>query len=92
MCCRGWLDSGLPRCISFGGGVVDLAVAGELLRVVQPAAVEAAIVASKDEASRRDHALEALERDLQAARYAASRAQKQYDATDPENRLVLIRK
>jgi len=88
MCCRGWLDNGLPRCISFGGGVVDVAVAGELLRVVQPAAVEAAIVASKDEANRRDQALEALERDLQAARYAASRAQRQYDATDPENRLV----
>ena len=30
----------------------------------------------------------ALERDLQAARYAASRAQRQYDAADPENRLV----
>jgi DNA invertase Pin-like site-specific DNA recombinase len=88
MCCRGWLDHGLPRCIAFGGGVVDQAVARELLRVVQPAAVEAAILASKDEARKRDHALETLERDLQAARYAASRAQKQYDATDPENRLV----
>ena len=30
----------------------------------------------------------ALERDLQAARYAAQRAQRQYDAADPENRLV----
>jgi hypothetical protein len=30
----------------------------------------------------------ALQRDLEAARYAAQRAQRQYDATDPENRLV----
>lgn len=30
----------------------------------------------------------ALERDLEAARYAASPAQRQYDAADPENRLV----
>jgi len=30
----------------------------------------------------------ALERDLQAARYAANRAQRQYDASDRENRLV----
>lgn len=88
MCCRGWLDNGLPRCISFGGSVVDLAVASELLRVVQPAAVEAAMAANKDEACKRDQALEALDRDLQAARYAASRAQRQYDAIDPENRLV----
>ncbi len=32
--------------------------------------------------------LEALGRDLEAARYAAKRAWKQYDASDPENRLV----
>jgi hypothetical protein len=32
--------------------------------------------------------LEALRRDLEAARYAARRAQRQYDGTDPENRLV----
>jgi len=89
MCCRGWLDNGLPRCISFGGVVVDEAVARELLLVVRPAAVEAAILASKDEASKRDQVLEALERDLQAARYVAARAHKQYDATDPENRLVV---
>lgn len=30
----------------------------------------------------------ALDRDLEAARYAAQRAQRQYDAADPENRLV----
>jgi hypothetical protein len=29
-----------------------------------------------------------LQRDLQAARYLAQRAQRQYDAADPENRLV----
>jgi hypothetical protein len=32
--------------------------------------------------------LAALQRDLQAARYQAQRAQKQYDTADPENRLV----
>jgi hypothetical protein len=32
--------------------------------------------------------LEAWGRDLEAARYGAQRAQKQYDAADPENRLV----
>jgi uncharacterized lipoprotein YajG len=56
----------------------------------QTAAVEAAILASNDEARKRDQVLEALERDLQAARYVASRAHKQYDAIDPENRLVAL--
>src|SRR5262245_45889804 len=37
---------------------------------------------------RRNAAVEALEDDLKAARYAAQRAQRQYDAADPENRLV----
>src|SRR6202011_1552445 len=55
---------------------------------VQPAAVEAVVLASEEEARKRDDVLEALRRDLEAARYAAGRAQKQYDAADPENRLV----
>jgi len=87
-CQRAWLDKGQPRCISFGGERVDAAVAAEVLRVVQPAAVEAAIVAYRDEAQKQDEVRGALERDLEAARYAAQRAQRQYDAADPENRLV----
>ena len=87
-CRRGWLDNGEPRCIGFGGMPVDEALAQEVLRVVQPAAVEAAILASEEAARKQDEVLEALGRDLEAARYAAQRAQKQYDAADPENRLV----
>src|SRR3989442_15959143 len=60
----------------------------EVLRVVQPAAVDAAVVASEGAARQRDEVLDAWKRELEAARYAARRAQKQYDATDPENRLV----
>ena len=44
-CRRGWLDNGEPRCIGFGGSPVDEAIAREILRVVQPAAIEAAMVA-----------------------------------------------
>jgi DNA invertase Pin-like site-specific DNA recombinase len=87
-CHRGELDNGEPRCISFGGLLVDAAMTKEVLRVVQPAAVDAAIVASEGAARQQDDVLAAWTRDLEAARYAAQRAQKQYDATDPENRLV----
>jgi len=87
-CHRGLLDHGEPRCIAFGGIPVDEAIAREVLRVVQPAAVEAAIVASEQAARQQDEVVAALQRDLEAARYAALRAQRQYDATDPENRLV----
>jgi DNA invertase Pin-like site-specific DNA recombinase len=87
-CWRGFLDNGEPRCIAFGGVPVDERIAHEILRVVQPAAIEAAVMASEDEALKRDEVMAALERDLEAARYSARRAQKQFDAADPENRLV----
>ena len=87
-CHRAWLDKGQPRCIAFGGTRVDAAIAQAVLRVVQPAAIEAAIVAREEEIHKHDEVLSALQRDLQAARYTAQRAQKQYDAADPENRLV----
>jgi hypothetical protein len=87
-CFRGQLDNGEPRCISVGGLSIDAAMAKEVLRVIQPAAIDAAVVASQDVAQQRDDVLAAWTRDLEAARYAAPRAQKQYDATDPENRLV----
>src|SRR4029453_9047686 len=87
-CHRGALDNGEPRCISFGGLTVDAAMAKEILRVVQPAALDAAVGASEGAARQQDDVLDAWTRDLEAARYASQRAQKQYDATDPENRLV----
>src|SRR5258708_37119965 len=67
---------------------VDEVIAKEVVRVVQPAAVEAAVLAGQEEARKQDDVLDAWRRDLEAARYAAQRAQKQYDAADPQNRLV----
>jgi DNA invertase Pin-like site-specific DNA recombinase len=87
-CRRGWLDSGEPKCIAFGGTSMDEAIGHQVLRVVQPAAVESAMLAYEEESRKQDEVLNALNRDLDAARYAADRAQKQYDRADPENRLV----
>src|SRR5262249_9309621 len=87
-CTRGMLDTGEPRCLGFGGVSVDAAMAKEIVRVVQPAAVEAAVVAREVAARQQDDVLHAWQRELEAARYAAQRAQRQYDAADPENRLV----
>jgi DNA invertase Pin-like site-specific DNA recombinase len=88
-CChRGRLDNGEPNCIAFGGIPVDEAISREVLRVVEPAAIEAAVLAAQQTADEQDAVLQALHRDLEAARYAARRAFKQYDAGDPDNRLV----
>src|SRR5581483_7914184 len=87
-CMRGFLDNGEPRCIAFGGVTVDEAIGREVLRVVQPAAIEASKLAQEEIVRQQDDVLEALERDRQAAVYAADRARRQYDAADLENRLV----
>lgn len=87
-CWRGLLDNGEPRCIAFGGLRVDDAIEEALLKVVKPGAVAAAVEAETQAANRRDQACDALQRDLEAARYGADRAFRQYDAADPENRLV----
>jgi hypothetical protein len=87
-CNRGWMDNGEPRCIAFGGLRVDDAIATEVLRVVQPGAIEAATQVQQQEAQHRDDVRAALMRDLEAARFAADRAFRQYDAADPQNRLV----
>lgn len=88
VCIRGRLDCGEPNCIGFGGLRVDDAVEEALLAVVQPAATEAAMAAEAQAAGHRDQARDAMHRDLEAARYAADRAFRQYDTADPENRLV----
>lgn len=87
-CSRGWMDHAEPRCIAFGGLRADDAIQEAILSIVGPGAIAAALTAEKEAGQRRDQVLEALGRDLEAARYAADRAFRQYDAADPVNRLV----
>ena len=87
-CSRAWMDHGGPSCIAFGGLRVDDAIEEALLGVVGPGAVAAAQEASSQAARQRDQVRDVLGRDLEAARYTADRAFRQYDAADPGNRLV----
>jgi hypothetical protein len=88
VCHRSALDNGEPPCITFGGWSLEEAVSRELMTVLEPAAIEAAVLASEQENGQQDEILSALKRELEAAQYNARRAEKQYDATDPDNRLV----
>lgn len=67
---------------------VDDAIEHVLLQVVSPGAIAAAEAAARQAVSQRDQVRGALCRDMEAAQYAADRAFRQYDASDPENRLV----
>jgi hypothetical protein len=88
VCHRSALDNGEPPCITFAGLSLDEAISREILTVLEPAAIEAAVLATEQEALQQDEIMAALKRELEAAQYTARRAEKQYDTTDPDNRLV----
>ena len=76
------------RALSLGSLRVDRAVAAEFLEAVAPAGVEAALRAGENIVAADQTQREVVALALERARYEAARAQRQYDATEPENRLV----
>merc|ERR1712023_53045 len=82
------LMMGLPRCMTFGGPRVDAAVARELLRAVEPLAIEAALEAERMHRERQEEQRQILDLELQQARYEARLAERRYAACDPDNRLI----
>ncbi len=87
-CHRGYLDAGESKCISFSGTSLDETVGQEILRVLEPAGLNASREAFERQRKDRQARRKAAELELQEAQYHAERAFRQYDASDPENRLV----
>ena len=88
--CKGAaINHGAPqKCISFGSLRVDQGVAAEVLKMLSPLGMQAALRAIEQHAND-DHAKRRqLELALEQARFEAARAQRQFDAVDPGNRLV----
>jgi hypothetical protein len=87
--CYGALNNqGTKRCISVSGLSIDAAIAKEVLRVLKPLGMEAAVKAIEAQSSETTVAERQLELALQQARYEVAHARRQYDAVDPANRLV----
>jgi excisionase family DNA binding protein len=87
--CRGaHINHGTERCISFGGMRVDAAVSAEVLRLLAPLGIEAALRAIEVRQSDAVETRRQAELALTQARYEADLARRQYDAVDPGNRLV----
>ncbi len=82
------LMMGLPRCMTFGGPRIDAAVARELLRAVEPLAIEATFEAERMHRERQEEQRQILDLDLKQARYEAGLAERRYAACDPDNRLI----
>jgi DNA invertase Pin-like site-specific DNA recombinase len=87
-CCGGRTLRGSGSCLTVGAGRLDEAVSHEVLAALQPLGVEAALGVAARAGKDEDEKRKALTLALEKARYQASRARRQYDAADPENRLV----
>jgi DNA invertase Pin-like site-specific DNA recombinase len=82
------MNHGTERCITVSGLSIDAAIAREVLRVLKPLGMEAAVKAIEAQSGETTAAERQLELSLQQARYEVAHARRQYDAVDPTNRLV----
>jgi len=88
LCRVGHAMHGLAPCVGVGARPPDELVAAEILAIVEPLAVDAALAAmdlvDQQTAERR----RALDLETEQARYAVQLAQRRYETVDPDNRLV----
>ncbi|HYS20389.1 MAG TPA: recombinase family protein, partial [Gemmatimonadales bacterium] len=87
-CQGGRVERGSAACQAVGSLRVDRAVAELVLEAIQPAGIEAVARAMERALQEDEEKQQALAMALEKARYEAQRAQRQFDAVDPENRLV----
>lgn len=88
--CQGaMVNHGVPdRCIRFAAFRAERLIEDELLRRLEPLGIEAALQAIERQGLRKNERVTQKELALQQARFEILRARRQYDAVDPDNRLV----
>ena len=82
------LYGGERTCQSIGGLRLEQAVLAELFKILEPASLEATARALAEAEDRYQRDLAVFGLAVERARYEADRARRQYDAVEPENRLV----
>ena len=88
-CVRGHvLHHTAATCQSLGGGRLEKAVIAVFLEAVTPAGVAATAGAVRELENQHDQLLAGQRLALERAEYEAERAERQFDACEPENRLV----
>ena len=76
------------KCVGFSNMRIDAAVSAEVLNAISPLALDAALQLIADRERAGTERLRQSELALQQARYEETHARRQYDAIDPDNRLV----
>ena len=83
---QGELQQG--SCQYLSGKRIDEVVVSTFLEVLRPAQIDALEVAHQQAAATRVEQLKQIRQDVQRLNYAATRAERQYNHVDPENRLI----
>jgi DNA invertase Pin-like site-specific DNA recombinase len=86
MCMRRRLEE--SDCRGLASAAIDDLVTKEILRALEPAALEVSLKAIEDVQRQRQRSHRHWEQRLERASYEAQRAERQYQAVEPENRLV----
>jgi hypothetical protein len=77
-----------PRCQSVASRSVDAVVEALVLRALEPSVLELSLAVASDLEQARACEEKLWRERLERARYEVERARRQYDAVEPENRLV----
>jgi DNA invertase Pin-like site-specific DNA recombinase len=88
VCHRMHADYGEPFCQSLKAAPLDAMMARLVLQALEPAAVEASLLVASDLEAERATLEHHWRQRRERAGYATERARRQYDAVEPENRLV----
>jgi DNA invertase Pin-like site-specific DNA recombinase len=87
--CESHLYSGTEKvCHGLKAAVIDGLVSDQVLRALEPAALELSLAAIADIDRERERLHRHWRQRLERARFEAERAERQYQAVEPENRLV----
>jgi DNA invertase Pin-like site-specific DNA recombinase/ribosomal protein S27AE len=87
-CCRGLESYADPVCISMVGKDLDDFVAERVLKILEPASLEICLSAAEEIDEERARLDKQWQHRLERAAIASDRASRQYQAVEPENRLV----
>jgi len=87
-CTRGVVEYGEPVCQSLSGQRLDALIGQQVLAALQPAALELQLAAAADIEHERQRMHRHWQQQLERAGYQTDRAARQYQAVEPENRLV----
>ena len=87
-CVRGNQLYGTKRCQSVGGRRIERVVLDSVFEALAPAGIEATLRAIEHASSDHQTRVHSAELELERAQIHADRARRQFDACEPENRLV----